>query len=165
MDASQVAEYEQRAATAEARLAALEAKAAAGGGGTAGLVAQYVSELQALKDVLLAAKAEQEALEKRAAEVRACAVVLVVPMRCRALPLTRPAPPRPAACSSRRRTASCATRPPTSSAPSRSATRNWPVNRELATVSLRHTHTHTSKMEAALPRAASRAAGLTPCEP
>ena len=52
--------------------AACPAPTCAGGGGGGGGVdaSRYVAELQALKGVLLAAKAEQEGLEKRVAEVR-----------------------------------------------------------------------------------------------
>lgn len=47
---------------------------AAAGGSSGGAVdtSRYVAELQALREVLVAAKAEQEALEKRVGEVGAC---------------------------------------------------------------------------------------------
>lgn len=41
----------------------------AGAGGTARLVERYVSELSVLRDVLVAAKVEQESVEKRLSEV------------------------------------------------------------------------------------------------
>lgn len=71
MDAQALASFEARAAQAEQRLAALESKLAAGGSGGGGAVdtLRYVAELQSLRTVLLAAKAEQEALEKRVGEL------------------------------------------------------------------------------------------------
>lgn len=69
MDAHAVAAFEARAAQAEQRLAALESKL--GGGAAGGVVdtSRYVVELQGLRDVLVAAKVQQDALEKRVAEL------------------------------------------------------------------------------------------------
>ncbi|KAL4419426.1 hypothetical protein ABPG77_006353 [Micractinium sp. CCAP 211/92] len=69
MDAQAVAAFEARAAQAEQRLAVLEQKLAAGSNGGAVDTSRYVAELQALREVLVAAKAEQEALEKRVGEL------------------------------------------------------------------------------------------------
>ncbi|PRW50917.1 MICAL C-terminal [Chlorella sorokiniana] len=69
MDAAALAQFEARAAQAEQRLAVLEAKLAGGSGSGAVDTSRYVAELQSLKGVLLAAAAEQEALEKRVAEL------------------------------------------------------------------------------------------------
>ncbi|PSC75986.1 MICAL C-terminal isoform A [Micractinium conductrix] len=68
MDAQALAAFEARASQAEQRLAALEAKlgAASAGGVDA---SRYVAELQTLREVLVAAKAEQEGLEKRVADL------------------------------------------------------------------------------------------------
>ncbi|KAL4444106.1 hypothetical protein ABPG75_011843 [Micractinium tetrahymenae] len=70
MDAQAVAAFEARAVQAEQRLAVLEQKLG-GGSSSSGAVdtSRYVAELQALRAVLVAAKAEQEALEKRVAEL------------------------------------------------------------------------------------------------
>ncbi|PSC75985.1 MICAL C-terminal isoform B [Micractinium conductrix] len=70
MDAQALAAFEARASQAEQRLAALEAKlggAAASAGGVD--ASRYVAELQTLREVLVAAKAEQEGLEKRVADL------------------------------------------------------------------------------------------------
>ncbi|KAL4855330.1 hypothetical protein ACK3TF_004076 [Chlorella vulgaris] len=77
MDAQSLAAFEARAVEAEQRLSALEAKlagtarSASSSGNGAVDTSRYVAELQALQTVLLAAKAEQQALEKRVSEVEA----------------------------------------------------------------------------------------------
>lgn len=62
---------EQKAQEMERRLAVLELKATRGNVGNVGVnVQEYISELQSLKGVLLAAKTDQETLEQRVVEVR-----------------------------------------------------------------------------------------------
>lgn len=70
LDPQALQAFEARAAAAEQRLVVLEAKLGSGSiAGGAVDTSKYVAELLALKEVLLAARAEQETLEKRVQEL------------------------------------------------------------------------------------------------
>jgi len=70
MSDAELSELEKRTLEAERRLSALEGKMGNGALAVGGVdVQRYISELQGLKAVLLAAKSEQEALENRVQEV------------------------------------------------------------------------------------------------
>ncbi|KAG7667250.1 hypothetical protein Ndes2526B_g04244 [Nannochloris sp. 'desiccata'] len=70
MEAAAVESFEERAISAEQRLDALESKLANGTPSSSGMdVQRYIAELQALRTVLLAAQAEQEAQSANMAEL------------------------------------------------------------------------------------------------